>query len=495
MNSLASARPRAQLRLPKQTLAAGAIVLVAVGIFAANSPERLIAYLLIVFFALLPAALWIQARMPGVPVLPAAAGFYALYFALPIVRNQVTLAEYTDEEILHGAATVALFLFSATVSWRMLIIRESRQPSDSAPELLTELQTRRFVFFGLGAGIAFFAAGSMGLLDGLGSLFGLVRSIMLTAASAACFLAGHARASGSLRGSTWALALCGLGIIVLISLNSFFLSAAAIYPLSAMFGYVITAKRIPWKMAIASFVVISLLQAGKAEMREKYWAADANYSDSSPVIQVPALVAEWLTTGIGAYASGGVESNVLERASLLHMLLNVQRLTPQFIPFLEGESYASVVYALVPRFIDADKPASQAGMNLLNIHYGLQTVEQAAVTAIGWGLIAEAYANYGDLGVLGIAVCFGLFCGALTRWSTGRPAISVPTLTAMVALAFLINIEADLTTLVTTLFQSLMAVFIFFAIFRFLSGQSPTARTAAANSARGSLASSGRGLA
>ncbi|HEY7299145.1 MAG TPA: hypothetical protein VH684_14665 [Xanthobacteraceae bacterium] len=483
MKPVAPVSPGAELRLPRQTLAAGAIVLAAIGVYGSNSPERLLAYLLILFFALLPAVLWVQARMPGVPVWPAAAGFYAMYFALPIVRNQLSLAEYTDDEILHGAATVALFLFIATASWRLVIARAPSQPSTSDANLLTALQIRRFVLIGLGAGIAFFAAVTMGWLDWLGSFFGLVRSIMLTAASAACYLAGHARGSGSLRGNAWAVTICGLGVMVLISLSSFFLSGAVVYPLSAMFGYVITAKRIPWKMAIASAALISILQAGKGEMREKYWLSDANYGGVNSVFQAPELMIEWMETGLTAYVSGEVQSDVLERASLLHMLLNVQRLTPQFIPFLEGESYSSLASTLVPRFIDPDKPASQVGMNLLNVHYGLQTIEATTVTAIAWGLIPEAYANYGDAGALGIGLCLGLLCGALTRWSTGRSAVSSPTLAAIVGLALLINIEADATSLITTLFQSLMAVFIFFAIFRLLSGETQLKRERAVSDA------------
>jgi hypothetical protein len=110
---------------------------------------------------------------------------------------------------------------------------------------------------------------------------------------------------------------------------------------------------------------------------------------------------------------------------------------------------------------------------LLNVHYGLETVEETTVTAIGWGLIAEAYANYGDLGVLAAAICFGLLCGVFTRWSTGRSAVSLPTLAAIVTLASLLNIEVDATALVTALFQSLAAVFIFFGVFRFISGENP----------------------
>ena len=77
----------------------------------------------------------------------------------------------------------------------------------------------------------------------------------------------------------------------------------------------------------------------------------------------------------------------------------------------------------VPRFIEADKPASQVGMDLLNIRYGLLTAEGTATTAIGWGLVAEAYANFGLAGVAAIGIFMGILFGYAGRLSAGAPVI------------------------------------------------------------------------
>jgi hypothetical protein len=120
---------------------------------------------------------------------------------------------------------------------------------------------------------------------------------------------------------------------------------------------------------------------------------------------------------------------------------------------------------LVPRFIDANKPASQVGMDLLNVRYGLLTVEGASVTAIGWGLIPEAYANFGYPGVLGMGLVVGLLCGGLTWWSANREVVSVPTLMSISTMMTLINVEIDFIQACSALLQALGAVVIFLLLY------------------------------
>ena len=52
-----------------------------------------------------------------------------------------------------------------------------------------------------------------------------------------------------------------------------------------------------------------------------------------------------------ANGSETATTSVFERASLVHILLLVRRATPDFIPYLEGETYALLPSMLVPRFV------------------------------------------------------------------------------------------------------------------------------------------------
>jgi len=131
---------------------------------------------------------------------------------------------------------------------------------------------------------------------------------------------------------------------------------------------------------------------------------------------------------------------------------------------------------LVPRFLDPDKTVSQAALNLLSIRYGLQTLESIARTTIGWGLVSEAYANFGYWAVIAVGALFGVICGALMRLSVGAPPNSLPMFITIAATLVLLNVEADLSYLLTTLAQTLGAILIVAALPYVLRAMAASAR-------------------
>jgi hypothetical protein len=197
---------------------------------------------------------------------------------------------------------------------------------------------------------------------------------------------------------------------------------------------------------------------------------DGGYAQTASLEQVPSLLTEWTSDGIGAIASGEIQQDIINRASLLYLLLRVQQLTPDYIPYLGGETYALTPTYLVPRFLNPDKTFSQAGLALLNIRYGFQTKEEVAFTTIGWGMISEAYANFGYLGVFGAAILLGMLAAFFTRWSAGAGPLTLPTLLSVAALVTLSNVEADFGYLLTNLWQALAAATIFFVLLKLLTG-------------------------
>jgi hypothetical protein len=251
-----------------------------------------------------------------------------------------------------------------------------------------------------------------------------------------------------------------LSIIVVLSWTSLFLVSGIIYCIALLFGYVITCKRIPWAFLLAAAVVVVVLQAGKDEMRSKYWGNES--SSEIYLFQAPGIMAEWGEAGFGAMTSKENYDSVIDRAALLNLLLRVQHLAPDYVPLLEGESYAVLPEMMVPRFIDPEKISSQTAMGMLNVRFGFQTAEDTENTAIGWGLIAEAYANFGRAGVVGVGVLLGLLVGFFERWSTGAPILSLPGLVAITGMMQLVNLEADAAGLMTSLTQSMFAIWIFY---------------------------------
>jgi hypothetical protein len=191
---------------------------------------------------------------------------------------------------------------------------------------------------------------------------------------------------------------------------------------------------------------------------------------------VPGRIIEWLILGTSVLLHGREETDVLERATLLQAVVLVQEESPQVVPFLEGETYALLPSMVIPRFIESEKIVSQAGLNLLSVRYGLQTVEATETTTIAWGLIAEAWANFGFIAVPVVGALLGLICGAITLFSSGVPPISVRMFAAIAAMAALLDVEADLSYVLVTMFQSVGVVFLVggaFAVVRRMLGHAP----------------------
>jgi len=454
-----------------QTVAIVVLLSVMVGVLLTDSTDEIGAYLLVCVACGAPIVLWILLGTRGIPVLPMIAAMSFLFYAVPILRHNFDPSEFEPLEILSAAFTMTLFLGAATLSWWLLLAMGAR-PSRSAPlEGLSVPQLKQVMFIGLALGLVFHVGIYAGWMSFLGPAFGLVRAAMLTAAMAACFMLGHLRARGSLQGQNYVLAVAGLGMMVILSWASLFLVVGMTFGLAAVFGYVITNRRVPWIFVSVAMSVLIVLHAGKEQMRAKFWLPDQNYGAEISITQVPALMEEWVEAGFTKISSNETHSSIVDRASLLPMLMRVQRLAPDYVPFLEGRSYAVLPEMLIPRFIDPDKTASQAAMIMLNVHFGIQTLEGTRKTAVGWGLPSEAFANFGRLGVVGVGFILGLLCGAIERWSARAPLISLPGLVAIVAMLDLINPEADAAGLVTTLFQSVTAIAIFYWIFETLNKQ------------------------
>src|SRR5262249_25368200 len=75
-------------------------------------------------------------------------------------------------------------------------------------------------------------------------------------------------------------------------------------------------------------------------------------------------------------------------------------------------------------------------------------------TTIGFGLLAEAYANFGYLGILALALLVGGFCGVVTRWSRHVPIASFRGLFALLVLGLSIKTEHTLRVTLASLFQA-----------------------------------------
>ncbi|MEO8276028.1 MAG: hypothetical protein ABI639_07395 [Thermoanaerobaculia bacterium] len=396
-------------------------------------------------------------------------------FAFPMVSARQDLADYSGADVARAAGSVALFLVAASLVGEWLSRRPQRRRVAESRSLSAR-QMSTFMFLGLALGFAYQLAVANGAIWELGTAMGPARAVSLTAFTAAAYFLGVGRAGGHLHGPAFGVALAALGVVILLNISSLFLVGGVSFAGAAFLGYVITSRRIPWATLALFFVLLSILQNGKESMRRKYWDRPSGYADVASPAQVPGRMLEWFQTGLSKPWDDPSAASVLGRASLVQMLLFVQRLTPEHVDYLKGESYAQLPAMLVPRFFSANKLASQAGMDLLNRRYELVSFEGAAESAIAWGLIAEGWANFGYAGVLGVGALVGLFCGLLMRWSIGASAVSRATLYSIAAMQGLMN-ASDAASGVVSLWQMFVAVFVAFWGFRLFAGRTRIATT------------------
>jgi hypothetical protein len=464
LHSELSAAQRAQRSL------LAALALSMAGLLFAQNIQQGIGYTLVTVSALWPCALWVQAGMPGLPVWPAVAVMSWLYYAVPMLRDHLTQSLYTPAEVFSVAATVSIYLVTGTIAWRLLFSGAARRAEPYTQVLLNSSQMNGVIFLGLASGLAFLVC--LGFWYSLGAYFGVARSIMLNACLIGCYLLGHARGTGSMRGFRWVLALGLLAANVLFMWTFLYLITGMTELLAVVAGYVLTTKRVPWIPLVTACLVLTVLHAGKAEMRQRYWGPSPGSAVPNTLSGAPVFLAEWFGAGITSLGKGEAVSLVIDRASLFQLLLRVQRLAPQSVSFLNGQTYALLPGMLIPRFLAPDKSIGRAAMILLNVQFGFQTVEGAQTTAIGWGLIAEAFANFGLLGVLGMGLIAGTIAGLFTRWSCGAAPVSGRSLVGIVGLVTMINVEGDFAGLLSSLWQSLASVAVLTIVVRlFAAGQ------------------------
>jgi hypothetical protein len=283
---------------------------------------------------------------------------------------------------------------------------------------------------------------------------------MLAIEALGCFVLSYRLGAGELAGIKSLIFKLLLLILVLVSLPALMMiNSMALVALSAL-GYVSASGKIPWISFSAAILMFAFLHMGKGEMRDRYWGE----ADQGPVqpTEYPAFFAEWVsasTDELAAVKKGDEDEkgSLLERASLMQLLLYEQTLSSQ-IPFLYGDTYTIVPQLLIPRILYPDKPTTHEGTYRLNIHYGFQTREQTETTTIGFGLLNEAYANFGLVGMVLFAVVMGAFYALVEGWASAVPLLSFRGLFAIIVASYSFQTEFAAGVYAAALFQSTVAL-------------------------------------
>lgn len=413
--------------------------------------------------SLLPGYLWCRGRAPGVPVFPVFAATHLWAFGLPILTAHPQVLAYPRAQLIDATLTVCGFILLGTVAW---LICSARPVRGGTMRVLDPGEGAVLVWLPVVAAAAFHLAE---LADGsrvFGAFQPVVRATVFGLNTLAVFVLFLKWGGGQLPARARPLLVALLLVQLAAESASLLLIGAMTTCVIALVAFTAGRGRVPWAAFAGTALVFAFLHLGKATMRERHWVADRDL-----VLQpadLPAWYAEWADASVSA-AGGDLAGNLLGRprddavplwwrSSTMQLLLLAQDRTPKEVPFLEGATYAVIPDLLVPRFLNPHKLRTHEGTYRLNLHYGLQSLQDTWTTTIGWGLLNEAFANFGWWGAGGLAVLLGWTYGWVARFAAPAGILSLRALFAVLVMSYAFQTEFSAGVLVSALFQSTAAL-------------------------------------
>lgn len=160
-------------------------------------------------------------------------------------------------------------------------------------------------------------------------------------------------------------------------------------------------KQIPFKSFFFVAVIFLALQPVKSEYRDVVWYGDSSNIQLSNSFEKAAfyggLVYDYWIVKENDRLSMDTTSR---RSSLLLNTEHIVDLTPEIVPYQEGESLLYIVYGLIPRILWPDKPIAQEANVFFADKYGIGSERSNNSTRYGMGHVGEVYSNFGMLGIV-----------------------------------------------------------------------------------------------
>lgn len=204
------------------------------------------------------------------------------------------------------------------------------------------------------------------------------------------------------------------GFAFIIGLTSGLLENALIPLLLVLLVRWQVSRRLPWRAMGAGLLLFLILNPAKHAYRSQIWYGKTSYSVSERVQLWTELATESATALLQSSRPeerATMVRDALARFDLIHKFAHVRTLTPAIIPYYQGDTYAYFLVAWIPRALWPGKPLESA-THQLDVDYRLKYPWQRS-TNIGIGLLPEAYANFGPLGMLLVMMFQGAVLGCL----------------------------------------------------------------------------------
>ena len=423
--------------------------------YKANVDDAVHLVLGLVMFALsvLPSLLWARSGGSRFPVFETILILCANAYAMPVLNAREQLAGYSPDVITRASLGVILYQLSAIFTY--VNVRGLPGRSRFWRESLISHQIEKLIVYGLILSTTYvwmsnFTAWVPRELESV------LRAVFYGVGILCTFISCQRWGRGELTQGEKVVLLCTLvPQLIMMSVGLILIGTISLIGIGLL-GYVSGGKRIPWLVIGVTFAILALLHTGKTQMRTRYW--DERHP-APTFTQLPAYFTEWIELGLQPTSGGKtVSQKMLERTSLMHILCLIVDCTPARQDYLYGQSYTHVLPQLIPRFFWPAKPRSHVATYELAIYYGLQDEEATNSTTIAFGLLTEAYANFGLAGAIMLGVFWGFWLKKLQVWSTFSPMFSFAGLLMVLLTAWAFNAELTMAAWVSSLEQAVIVV-------------------------------------
>lgn len=430
-------------------------------------PERLLTYGAVVLPLSVTLVLWARQRRGSLPILPLVLMMQGLVFASPLLAGALkpdsTMQAITPAHLQACSQDLLLWFIALPVGWAMVPpqlgqLRPGPAFSDALDRIggLPTLLVSGALAINLILGSSFYwqSLGYNGniILSPLRTL----ASVMLMVGS---FTGAYAWSRRRLRQSgLWLLAMI---LLALQGLSSLLLSGIQLQALATMAGLWLGQSRRLVPFALGLLLFVSLLQAGKVDIRERYWAGDQIPFQKSVQPAPFTLMQEWLKASLNPRKPS--DSLLGQRLNGITNLVFVEDALQRGLPTLNGASYGVIPQTLVPRVFDPRKGRSQEGQVMLNLHFGRQRTRLDTERAyIAWGFLPEAIGNFGPVhGPLLVGVIVGGLIRLSENIGRGQRLLSTPGLVCVTLMfAWVTAYESVASTSVAAIFQNVVVVLV-----------------------------------
>jgi len=446
--------------------------------YAANSnaedPLHLLQGLLIISLATLPGILWAKEGGIRMPIFEVYALTPFTTYALPLLNGHAQLLAYPPETVTLAAWTV--LLFQVTLIATFLAVRGRPIRHRFFTEEIIDQKLMRFVGYGLSLATVYsYLSTFTGWVPE--EYVSVARALFSGIALVCLFVETQRWGRGDLPQRALANLLINLSLQIAFEFSSLFLVGGLSLLILALVGYVSGSRRLPVMSIVAILAAMAVLHNGKSTMRDRYWGLEEDRHRQPTLTELPGFFLEWFHAGLQTdplKAETAVESDskltskLFARTSLLHILCLVVYEAPDHRPFLAGETYKDIPGQLVPRLLWPAKPRGHVSTYRLAVHFGLQSEEETEHTTIGFGMLSEAYANFGMLGAALLAIVMGSFYKKVQTATAESPLLSFGGLFLIILMAWSFQTEFTLSIWLSSMFQAcIAAIGVPFALRRF----------------------------